>query len=193
MMPDLQSILEELESFGQAHDSAEPEHLRRLLNLERDTARLLDILLRAAHARSVLEIGTSNGYSTLWIAEAMQSTGGRVTSIERSPDKHAMARANLTRAGLIALVDLHLGDATEIIAALRGPFDTVFFDADRVSAPHQLELLMPKLTERVLILADNALSHPDEIRGYLDAVNALPEFRHIVVPIGKGLSIAQRG
>lgn len=193
MTHDLQSILAELESFGQAHDAAEPEHARKLLNLEHDTARLLDILLRAAHAQSVLEIGTSNGYSTLWIAEAMRSTGGRVVSIERSPEKHSMARANLKRAGLIDLVDLRLGDATEIIPALRGPFDAVFFDADRVSAPRQFELLMRVLAARVLLLADNALSHPDQIRAYLDAVNVLPEFRHIVAPIGKGLSIAHRG
>ena len=193
MANDLQSIFAELETFGQAHDAAEPEHAHKFLNLERDTARLLDILLRAVHAQSVLEIGTSNGYSTLWIAEAMRCTGGRVVSIERSPEKHAMARANLTRAGLVGLVDLRRGDATEIIAALPGPFDAVFFDADRVSAPRQLEMLMPKLAGRALLLADNTLSHPEEIRAYLDAVNALPDFRHIVVPIGKGLSVAQRG
>jgi predicted O-methyltransferase YrrM len=193
MTDNLQSILAELESLGEAHDAAEPEHARRFLNLERDTASLLDVLLRAVHAQSVLEIGTSNGYSTLWIAAAMRSTGGRVVSIERSSEKHAMARANLAHASLIGLVDLHLGDATEIIAGLRGPLDVVFFDADRVSAPRQLELLMPILSERALLLADNALSHPDEIRAYLNAANSLAEFRHIVVPIGKGLSIAQRG
>src|SRR3974377_523836 len=100
-MNDLHLILADLESAGQAHDAAESEHARKFLNLERDTARLLEILLRTARAQSVLEIGTSNGYSTLGIAEAMRSTGGGVISIERSPEKHAMARANLARAGLI--------------------------------------------------------------------------------------------
>src|SRR5260370_13927718 len=94
--------------------------------------------------------------------------------------------------GLRELVDLHCGDATEIVASLRGPFDCIFFDADRYSAPAQLSLLIPKLTPAVLLLADNVLSHPNEIAGYLQALEALPQFDHIVVPIGTGLSIAYR-
>ncbi len=67
-----------------------------------------------------------------------------------------------------------------------------FFDADRLSAPSQLALLLPKLTADVFLLADNALSHPLEIAAYLSAVQALPQFDHLVIPIGKGLSIAYR-
>lgn len=94
--------------------------------------------------------------------------------------------------GLRSFVDLHCGDATEIVANLAGPFDCVFFDADRYSAPDQLSLLIPKLTSGVLLLADNVLSHPAEIVGYPQALEALPRFDRIVVPIGKGLSIAYR-
>ena len=96
------------------------------------------------------------------------------------------------RAGLRALVDLHTGDASEIIAGLPGPFDLVFFDADRFSAPAQLELLLPKLASHALVLADNALSHPQEIAAYLAAVQSHPEFDHLVVPVGKGLSVAYK-
>ena len=82
----------------------------------------------------------------------------------------------LRRVGLREVVDFACGDATEIVAGLPGPFDCVFFDADRYSAPAQLSLLMPKLTPDVLLLADNVLSHPTEIAAYLRALEALPGF-----------------
>ena len=74
-----------------------------------------------------------------------------------------------------------------------GPFDCVFFDADRWSAPGQLQLLLPKLADNVLLLADNVLSHPDEVAGYRQMVEQLPGFVWTVVPVGKGLHVAWRG
>ncbi len=188
----LQTLLGKLEAEGQRHDQGEPEHARRMLNLERATAEVLALWMRSSHRRHVLEIGTSNGYSTLWLAWAVQPAGGRITSIDRSADKHALADANLRQAGLRDLVELEHGDGAEVIARLEGPFDAVFFDADRYSAPAQLESLMPKLAPDVLLFADNVLSHPQEIAGYLAAVRALPDFEHTIIPVGKGLSVAYR-
>jgi predicted O-methyltransferase YrrM len=90
------------------------------------------------------------------------------------------------------VVDLRCGDGTEIIAGLPGPFDCVFFDADRYSATAQLSSLMPKLASNVLLLADNVLSHPTEIAVYLRSLEVLPQFDRMIVPIGKGLSVAYR-
>jgi predicted O-methyltransferase YrrM len=184
------SLLDDLAEAGRDHDAAEPEHRRRRLNLEPETARLVAILLRSGRRSRVLEIGTSNGYSTVWLAWAVRDAGGTVTSVERDAGRQAEAAGNLRRAGLREVVELVHGDATAAVAALDGPFDCVFFDADRVSAPDQLRILLPRLTADVLLLADNALSHPDEIAGYLRAVEALPDFEHVVVPVGKGLSVA---
>lgn len=185
-------MLRELWENGRAHDAGEPEHRRRLLNLEPETAALVEVMVRLGRRRHVLEIGTSNGYSTIWLAAAVKATGGRVTSVERDAGKRAQADANLLRAGLRELVDLLHGDATEIVGALPGPFDCVLFDADRVSAPDQLAVLLPRLAPDVLLLADNVLSHPAEIAGYLAAIEELPGFARVVVPIGKGLSVAYR-
>jgi predicted O-methyltransferase YrrM len=187
----LRDLLAELESFGQENDARESERRKRMLNLEPDTAHLISLLIRSGQYTRLLEIGTSNGYSTIWLAWA---TGpeGRVISIDRDADKHVLADANLRRAGLRDRVDLRIGDATEIIAGLPGPFDLVFFDADRHSAPDQLALLLPKLLPGALVLADNVHSHPDEIAPYLKAIEALDGFDHMVVPVGKGLSIAYR-
>ena len=188
----LQNLLDELERAGAANDAVETDRSRKMLNLEPGTARLVAILARATSATRVLEIGTSNGYSTIWLGWAVAPAGGRVISIEKSPEKHAMARENLARAGLENYVELRLGDASEIARELPGPFDLVFFDADRLTAPEQLRILVPKLTPRALLLADNVVSHPDEIVGYLNAVADLSDFEHVVVPVGKGLSIACR-
>jgi predicted O-methyltransferase YrrM len=188
----LRALLHELEETGARNDAQEQDRNKKMLNLEPETAHLLSILVRSSRRTQLLEIGTSNGYSTIWLAWATQTYGGHVISIDRDERKQALADANLRRAGLRELVTLISGDATEIVASLPGPFDCIFFDADRFSAPAQLELLLPKLTPDALLLADNAISHPNEIAAYLKALEALPQFDGLVVPIGKGLSIAYR-
>lgn len=189
---EMRAFLQELYESGQENDAREQERSKKMLNLEPDTAQLLRILLGSSKRRSLLEIGTSNGYSTIWLAWTVAPHGGRVVSIDRSPQKQKLADANLRRAGLREVVDLRCGDATEIVESLPGPFDCVFFDADRYSAPAQLHALLPKLTPDVLLLADNVLSHPGEIASYLQALEALPDFERVVVPVGKGLSVAYR-
>ena len=189
---EIRAFLTGLYETGQQNDAQEQERSKKMLNLEPETAQFLNILIRSSRRTRLLEIGTSNGYSTIWLAWAVSLTGGQVISIDRDADKQAQADANLRQAGLREVVDLRCGNATEIVAGLPGPFDCVFFDADRYSAPAQLSLLMPKLTPDVLLLADNVLSHPTEIAAYLRAVETLPEFDRVIVPLGKGLSVAYR-
>jgi len=189
---EIRAFLSELYERGQQNDTREQERSKKMLNLEPETAQFLHILISSSHRTRILEIGTSNGYSTIWLAWAASHTGGHMISIDRDADKQTQADANLRRVGLRELVDLRCGNATEIIADLPGPFDCVFFDADRFSAPAQLTLLMPKLAPDVFLLADNVLSHPTEIAGYLRELETLPHFDRLIVPIGKGLSIAYR-
>ena len=192
--PELNALLRQLEEEGQAYDAAQSEHRNKRLNLEAPTARLLQLLILSARRRRVLEIGTSNGFSALWIADALRRISGAqpLITIERDPARADEARRNLARAGLQPWVDLRIGQATQIVAELPGPFDAVFFDADRITAPGQLALLLPKLEPDVLLLADNALSHPQEIAAYLEALSRLPGFVSTTVPVGKGLHIAHR-
>src|SRR5215468_4529573 len=119
----VQNLLAELEAWGRENDEREQDRAHKMLNLEPDTAQLISLLVRSGQRKHVLEIGTSNGYSTIWLAWAAQVTGGHVTSIDRDNRKEAMADANLRRAGLRDRVDLIIGDATEIVEKLDGPFD----------------------------------------------------------------------
>jgi predicted O-methyltransferase YrrM len=190
---ELDQLLRELETEGQRNDSHEKDRQKKFLNLERPTAELIHVLLQASRRKNVLEIGTSNAYSTIWIAAALKRCDDATfISIEISPLKLGLARKNIARAGFEQRVELMEGNATDVVGGLRGPFDCVFFDADRVSAPSQLRLLLPKLSDDVLLLADNALSHPDEISAYKTVVEQLPGFICTLTPIGKGLHIAWR-
>lgn len=97
MNPKIREVLTEIEEFGRKNDTAEAEHSRRMLNLDPETAKLLSILLQSSRAKSVLEIGTSSGYSTIWLAASIRNHGGHVVSIDRSAEKHALAKKKLAK------------------------------------------------------------------------------------------------
>jgi predicted O-methyltransferase YrrM len=189
----LREFLRELEEKGLENDAHATERPRMMLNLEPASAQLISILVGASGVTWAVEIGTSNAYSTIWLAWSLAPAGGKIVSIDRNPDKHALARENLRRANLLDRVELRTGDATDILRQLEGPFDLVFLDADRRNFPEQIQILLPKLSRKVLVIADNVLSHPEEIAEYLKLISSLPDFQHTIVPVGKGLSIAYRG
>ena len=193
MNKDLRELLEEIQARGLENDARTTERPRMMLNLEPASAQLISILVRASGAARALEVGTSNAYSTIWLAWSLTAVAGRIISIDRNPDKHSLARENLRRAGFLDRVDLRTGDAVEIVRELPGPFDLAFLDADRRTFPAIMEVLLPKLSPRVLVIADNVLSHPEEIAEYLKLISSRPDFQHTTVPVGKGLSIAYRG
>src|ERR1700692_3301722 len=95
MNPGIRNFLRKLEDRARIHDAHEPEHSRKLLNLEAQTAELASILQRGSRARRILEIGTSNGYSAIWLAASVGQEGGRIISIDRSREKHKLAHENL--------------------------------------------------------------------------------------------------
>jgi predicted O-methyltransferase YrrM len=135
-------------------------------------------------------VGTSNAFSTIWLADAARSTGGRVTTLESNPEKIALARANLAAAGLDAVVDIVEGRATDTLVTLTGPFDVVFLDADRLSYVAYLELVVPKLRSGGMLIADNATSHAHELQDYLERVKSHRDLFAVTVPIGNGEEIA---
>jgi predicted O-methyltransferase YrrM len=186
----LLEFLDELARFGEDHDARETERPRRMLNITPDTGRLLWIVACAMRATRILEVGTSNAFSTIWLAGAACAAGGRVTTLEVNPAKIAMARANLARAGLEGVVEIVEGPAAETLAGLPGPFDLVFLDADRPSYPTYLELVVPKLRPGGVLIADNVTSHAHELEDYLRRVKSHPQLLSVTVPVGNGEEIA---
>jgi predicted O-methyltransferase YrrM len=115
-----------------AHDQARFDRLERFRNVEPPTAELLGVLVRAVGAKRILELGTSNGYSTIWLADAAQVTGGKVVTVELDAARSELARENLSRAGLLEVADLRVGDAGDLLGSSReGQWEFVFLDAER--------------------------------------------------------------
>jgi len=190
MENNVRQLLLQMERWGEENDAQQTERSLKMLNLEPETAQLLSIMVQSGQRTRLLEIGTSNGYSAIWLAAAVQRTGGHLISIEHSERKQTMAASNLEKAGLSELVTLRLGDALEVLRELEGPFDLVFLDGDRHQYLALLPLLLTRLAPNALLLADNVLSHPDEISPYLAAIDALEDFENVVIRVGKGLSVA---
>jgi predicted O-methyltransferase YrrM len=190
---DLEALKSELERLGAANDRATTERSRRMLNITRDTGEFLSVLVRATAARRVLEIGTSNGYSTLWLAEAAGATGGRVTTVEYSEYKIGLASATFARSGLGSLITLVHDDAERVLErADAAAFDFVFLDSERTEYPRWWPSLRRVLRPGGLLVVDNALSHPEQMAPFIALVQADPEFATSLVPVGNGEFLAVR-
>jgi predicted O-methyltransferase YrrM len=193
MIESLHVLLSELEHFGEANDSAVAERPRRMLNITRDTGEFLSVLVRATSARSVLEIGTSNGYSTLWLASAACATGGAVTTVELSDYKVDLARQNFSRSGLASSITLVQDDAGRVLERTAdASFDLVFLDAERPEYPGWWPHLKRVLRPGGLLVVDNATSHPEQMAPFVALVRADGDFTTSLVPVGNGEFLAVR-
>jgi predicted O-methyltransferase YrrM len=185
----LRTLLADLYDRGTAHDEAEPDRLRRLRNLEPATAELLTLVARIAAAREVVEIGTSNGYSAIWLADAMRDTGGRVTSVD--VEEWPGVTENLDRAGVAATVRRLIADGGDYLAGLEDAgVDLLFLDAERVEYPgwwpHPARVLRPG----GVLAIDNVLSHPGEVAEFLELIARDGGFVAHTVAVGKGVHLA---
>lgn len=189
----LRDLLVELEQFGLDNDRTITDRPRRMLNITHDTGEFLSVLVRAMQARRVLEIGTSNGYSTLWLAEAARSIQGHVTTIEHSEYKIGLAARNFERAGLAdAITQLH-EDAGQVLAQTgEAAFDLIFLDSERTEYPAWWPDIKRVLRPGGLLVADNAISHTEQIAPFIRLVEADPTFSTSLVPVGNGEYLAVR-
>jgi predicted O-methyltransferase YrrM len=152
---------------------------------------LHDLVVRHRFHRA-LEIGTSTGHSSVWIAWALSETGGQLTTIEIDPSRHAQAKRNLEEAGVASLVDARLADAHELVRQLPGPFDFVFSDADKGWYLQYFKDLEPKLEVGGCFTAHNVLrSGGSGAADFLDYVKKLPNYRTTVeTGSGEGISVS---
>jgi predicted O-methyltransferase YrrM len=175
-------------SAGREHDAAQSNRLARFRNVEPETAELLGVLVRAVRAVRVLELGTSNGYSTIWLADGVEGLGGRIVSVDVDAERIALARGNLERAGLEA--DLRVADAAEVLArSASETWDLVFLDADRGAYVGYWPDLLRALRFGGLLVVDNVLSHANEVAPFLSLVSSEPAATSTQVPIGAGVQL----
>jgi len=189
----LKALLKELEAFGASHDAAPLNRSSRMLNITHDTGEFLAVLVRATAARRILEIGTSNGYSTLWLAEAACAHDGLVTTVELSAAKVALARENIARACLQQRVQQIEGNAGEVLAdSADASFDLVFLDSERTAYLGWLPQIERVLRPGGLLVVDNATSHAQELAPFMQALRVAPGWSTSLVPVGKGEFLATK-
>ncbi|MCZ1006560.1 O-methyltransferase [Streptomyces lydicus] len=186
MEHDLAALLGELEEFGSTNDAATDDRSRKMLNITHDTGVFLALLVKATKAKKVLEIGTSNGYSTLWLADAVGEDGS-VTTIEKASDKRAMAERNFQRAGLGPRIQQIGDEAGRFIGTCdAGEYDFIFLDSDRGQYADWWPSLQRILAAGHLLVVDNATSHAHQMEDFNRLVAASDGYLSSLSPIGKG-------
>jgi len=173
--------------------NADPSRIRKILDgmesqigrywsTPRTDAQFLNLLVKATRAVNVLEVGTSQGYSAIWMGLALEETGGRLTTIEIDTGRHALAQRNVRDAGLTGRVTLIRGDAHREIAALKGPFDFAFLDADKDGQMDYFKKLYPKkIAPGAIIAVHNAISEAGDMKDYTDMIRRHPDFDTVIV------------
>jgi predicted O-methyltransferase YrrM len=161
----------------------------RARQVARPTGQFLFSLAAPHRQVSVLEIGGSRGYSTIWLAAGARIGGGRVVSLEYDPRKLEARRRNVEDAGLAGVAELVDADAFEAIPKLDGPFDLCFLDAEKDDYERLFELARPKLRKGSVVVADNVLSHVETLGVYSEARQSDPTLLSVTLPLDRGLEV----
>ena len=167
---------------------------RGMMNISLEDGRLLRLLTEAAGAKSVVEIGTSNGYSGIWFCLALRSTGGKLITHEIDSGRAELARENFKRAGVEELITLVEGDAHNEVTKLKEPIDILFLDADKPGYIDYLNKLLPLVRPGGLILAHNMNSPAPDPR-YIRAITTNPDLETVFLHMdaaGMGVTLKKR-
>jgi caffeoyl-CoA O-methyltransferase len=204
---------DEIERYAEAHTTQPSDLLLRLAQETRAdlrsptmmsgpvAGRLLELLVFALRPERVLELGTYSGYSSVSMASVLPP-GGHIDTCELDETHAAVARRYLDEAGLADRVTIHLGPALETIARLEGEFDLIFVDADKVGYPAYYEALVPRLSERGIMVLDNTLwsgrvAEPDdspETRMFVelnDRIASDPRVVAVVLTVRDGVTLVR--
>lgn len=162
-------------------DDLERSKQRENMNIPILDGRLLRLVTEAIDAKHVVEIGTSNGYSGIWLSLALQKTGGKLTTFELDAHRASLARENFKRAGTDTIVTLVEGDAHKNVTKIREPIDVLFLDADKEGYVDYLNKLLPLVRPGGLIMAHNIDRGRGDITGYVEAITENPALESLLV------------
>ena len=172
----------------QAHDQAHSDRLKRYRNIEPESAELLNVLIRAQQSKRILEIGTSTGYSTLWLAYAAQATSAKITTLEIDAERSELAHQNAVDFSLDRFVEFLVSDAQDYLRKTTEKFDFILLDAERDAYCDYWNYLPQILKEKGgLLVVDNVVSHESEVKDFLNLVRDNSKFSTTTLPIGAGL------
>jgi caffeoyl-CoA O-methyltransferase len=190
MEPEVLEVMARLEMRDQQERGRDLPGSERIQALHPESGRLVYVLALAMGAKNIVEIGTSHGYSTLWLAAAAKANGGGVVTCDRNLERIAAARDNLAAAGLADVIEILEGDARETLRDRNEPVDFLFIDAEKGYYESYFDVVYQRLVKGGIVVADNVLSHRDELEDYIMYVENHPNLESAMVPIGRGLEIS---
>ncbi|MBE1583870.1 O-methyltransferase [Nonomuraea angiospora] len=189
----LRKIIAELNEAAAQHDAGQQDRLDRWRVLEPDAGEFLWFLAQSVGARVIVEIGTSRGVSTLWLADAARAVGGHVLSLDTDAEAQRHARRTVAEAGLEDHVEFRVEDGGGALARMPdGSVDLLFLDAERVEYPSWWPNPYRVLRQGGVLVADNALSHPEEIAPLRELLLREPSLTCTTIAVGKGELVALR-
>lgn len=183
-------VLSRLEQRDSLEREQDVPRERRLRQIAADVGRFLHVVVLATKPHTILELGTSGGYSTIWLATAARHVGAGVVTLEIDPAKIPQAAANLREAGVDDVVTAVQGDAFAYLRDRREPVDFVFLDAEKEDYLSYLGLIVPLLSPGGVLVADNLLSHAEFLTEFRERALSHPNLSAVVVPIGRGELLA---
>ena len=165
---------------------------REFWNIPVQTGNFLNMLIKMRGAKSVLEIGTSNGYSGLWFLDALEKTGGHLTTVEYYDKRQSVARENFDKCGFNGKYTALIGSAIDVINEFSDDkkFDFVFIDANKREYVEYYQLIKPRLLPHSIITADNVNSHREKVQPFLDAIGKDKDFQTEILDLPGGLSVS---
>ena len=163
-------------------------------NISHQTGNFISMLIKSANIKNVLELGTSNGYSALWIAEALQYTKGHLTTIEFWEKRQCLARENIENCGLSEYVTFKIGQAIDVIRdeLQNEKYDLVFMDANKGEYLSLFQAFHPLVKRKGIILADNVTSHAKKVAPFIEAITNDGEYQAQVLDLPDGLLMAYK-
>ena len=162
-------------------------------NVLPEDGRLMRMLTELANAQHVVELGTSNGYSSMWFCLALRSTGGKLTTHEIDAARIALAKKNFERAGVDKLLTIVEGDAHQTIKRLTGPIDVVLLDAEKEGFVDYLNTLLPLVRPGGLIIAHDSSGEAHKMHDYFRAIRANPDLESVLVDASRwGMCITRK-
>lgn len=180
--------LSELYDEFQRHDAKQLDRLQRFRNIEPDSAQFISMLIRTQQSKSILEIGTSTGYSTLWLAEAAQATQAKVVTLEIDEKRSQQAKSYAQDLKLDTVIEFWVGDAAQYLQQVTNTFDFILLDAERSFYPaywHDLKRLIRK--NGGVMIVDNVISHAAEVKSFLHMIKQDNDFMTTTIAFGAGL------
>lgn len=190
---ELDQLLQQLEKFGAEHDRTKTRREERFRNISREMGEFLFTIVKGCNKKKMLEIGTANGFSTLWLANAGKENSGTVTTVELSSERISQALENFKIANFTNQIDIHHQEAGAFLE-VQPPhsYDFIFLDAERTQYVWWWENIKRTLMPGGLIVIDNAISHAEELQSFFRLIKEDETFEGVLVPLGTGAYVVRK-